>query len=271
MPQLNNISSLASVVNMFAGGDPVKASLIPLNDDGSEDTSNERAFQYFPEQITDNKGVNYATKNIPGGSHPLYQFVNGGDRQISFTAIFTSDEDPAPATVLSVLQGGFSFGVPDILNATGKGQNLKKHNVPVQSAVIWLRSFIYPTYVNNTVKPPPVVRIYLPNSGIHGTTKGGALVLDSIDCLMTQCDVTYERFYRGGSQRISVVQLTMVETIQVSSSWKFADRSGFVDVYSSGTSANGAVPQYTNRQTRVTPNIFGIGSNSLVDQVIGGF
>jgi hypothetical protein len=222
-----NISSLASLVNMFAGADPVKAQLIPLDENGEEREVLQRAFQYFPENISDSKTANYASKNIPGASHPLYQFINGGDRTISFTAIFTSDEDPSPPGLLAALQGGIDISVSNIAAATGLRQ--KKHVTNVDSAVIWLRSFLYPRYTSDfqplgTVAPPPVVRLYLPNSNIHGTTRNGALMLDSIDCIMTQCDVVYESFYRNGTQRITTVSLTFYETIQTGAdNWQYAN------------------------------------------------
>ena len=56
-------------------------------------------FQFWPQQVSDNYQVNYATKNIPGASHPLYQWTGGGGRTISFEATFVSEiaEDSAVA------------------------------------------------------------------------------------------------------------------------------------------------------------------------------
>jgi hypothetical protein len=248
-----SISSLASVVNMFAGADPVKAQLIPLKDDGSEDDGNARAFQYFPEQINDSKGVNYSSRNIPGGSHPLYQFISGGDRTVSFTAIFTSDENPSPPGLLSALSGGLTLSISSVTSMLGVGDNAnkKKHVTNVDSAVIWLRSFIYPRYSNElgnplgTVVAPPVVRLYLPNSNIHGSTPNGSLVLDSIDCIMNQCDVVYDSFYRNGAQRITTVNLSFHETIQTgSTNWKFADGQAFAKAWKKGEAAGTKVNPY---------------------------
>jgi hypothetical protein len=52
-----------------------------------------RRLQYFPETLTDSKAVNYQVKDIPGGSLPLYQWVSSGAREISFTAVWTTDVD----------------------------------------------------------------------------------------------------------------------------------------------------------------------------------
>lgn len=261
------ISSLSSIVNMFAGADPVKAQLIPLDEDGIEVTDEARAFQYFPSAINDSKGANYATKNIPGGSHPLYQFINGTDRTISFEAIFTSDEDPAPPDLLGVLQGGLDISLSDVTSLIsskyGDGTaGQKKHVAPVGSAIVWLRSFLYPRYstVDNaenaaTVIPPRVCRLYLPNSGIHGTTSNGQLVLDSVDCLMNQCDVVYDAFYRNGSQRLTTVTLTFNETIQTGSeNWRFANGQVMIDAWKSGTSRMDAWPLKTKGKEPSVPD-----------------
>lgn len=257
----SSIRSLASIVNMFAGADPVKAEIIPLDDQGRDRNDLARAFQYFPESISDSKGVNYATKNIPGGSHPLYQFINGTDRTISFTAIFTSDEDPASPDLLSALQGGLELNVQDVTkmlqprlpNQQTTQTGITKHNAPVESAVVWLRSLMYPRYSEDfsniplsAPKPPPVIRLYLPNSGVHGTTQKGQLVLDSVDCLMTQCDVVYDAFYRNGKQRITTVSLTFNETIQTGhETWGFADGAGMMRGWLYGQSLKGSsIPPY---------------------------
>ena len=45
-------------------------------------------FRFNPEPIQDTKENNIAEINIPGMSHPRLQFANGGNRTLSFTAIF---------------------------------------------------------------------------------------------------------------------------------------------------------------------------------------
>jgi len=224
---MSAISSLASVVKMAFGSEPVYATIVPLKDDGTQDDDYERGFQYFPETITSTRGANWVAKPVPGGSHPLYQFINGTDHAISFPAIFTADEKPFEASiggVLDALSGGFSVSSA----VGGMFGKVKKHTADVGAAVGWLRSFTYPDYKGKTgeAKPPPVLRLYLPNSGINGKV-GNNVVKDSIDVIMTQCDVTYEAFYRSGHPRIVVVQLSFFETVQVGSNWGFVSRTAF--------------------------------------------
>lgn len=273
----SSIRSLSSIVNMFAGSEPVKAQIIPLNPNGTENSSLSRAFQYFPNEISDSKSVNYASKNIPGGSHPLYQFVNGGDRTISFTAIFTSDEDPASPDLLSALQGGLDIGIGSLTNLITGGPSQSgatKHNAPVESAVIWLRSFMYPSYAQKTASPPPVVRLYLPNSGIHGATPEGILVVDSVDCIMTQCDVVYDSFYRNGKQRITTVTLSFNETIQTGkNTWKFADGNAFTSAWLYSNTGNGSsIFPYDIKGDKAETNTDDISSRiSSIKDSVGGF
>lgn len=44
------------------------------------ETQEKIELQYNPKEWQDNRTVNYAEHNIPGISHPVLQFVNGGDR-----------------------------------------------------------------------------------------------------------------------------------------------------------------------------------------------
>jgi hypothetical protein len=236
------IGSLASVVKMAFGSDPVQASMVPLDENGNPFTGEqktggsgldviqnavastsaskyEKYFQYFPETITSNRSVNWASKPIPGGSHPLYQFIGGTDHTIAFTAIFTSDENTMGQSLYDSLAGGVSIAslAKKVFGAK------KKHNVDVAAAIAWLRSFTYASYAASASKviAPPVLRLYLPNSGIWGAGK----FRDSVDVVMTQCDVTYESFHRTGHPRIAVVNLSFFETIQVGKNWKFVDRN----------------------------------------------
>ncbi len=60
------------------GKDPISGYLVDL-------ANNERLeFQYNPSTISDSKSTEYATIKIPGMSHPRYQYVSGGPRQINF-------------------------------------------------------------------------------------------------------------------------------------------------------------------------------------------
>ncbi|MHB9038479.1 MAG: hypothetical protein ACYC64_17645 [Armatimonadota bacterium] len=75
------------------------------------------AFQYNPDEITDDKSTDYATIKVPGMSHPRYQFVSGEARKIAFTVVFF------------------------------KG--------PVKQKVAWLQSLLYPQHEKTMLKSAP--------------------------------------------------------------------------------------------------------------------
>lgn len=75
------------------------------------------AFQYNPDEITDEKSTDFATIKVPGMSHPRYQYVAGEARRITFKLVFF------------------------------KG--------PVQRKVAWLQSLLYPSHEKTMLKTAP--------------------------------------------------------------------------------------------------------------------
>ena len=138
--------------------------------------------------------------------------TDGGERVISFPAVFTQEMTPEPKNLGTLLTGGFSLSAKDIL-----GKKEDKSTVNIAAAIAWLRQYTYPRYDKNVAKAPNKVILYLPNSGIVGIQG----YVDSIVAVMTQCDVTYEVFHRNGAPRLAVVQLSFTETVQVGPGWKF--------------------------------------------------
>lgn len=208
---MSAISSLAAVLGISSTGEPVTAALAELDPKTYLDVPGTmRAFQYFPEQISDNKGAEWSRRSVPGGSHPIVQFINGGERTVSFTAIFTQDENPESSLF------SFDFSLLSLIGGP------PKHTVDVAAAIAWLRSFTYPDYDKTTgsAKAPPLAILYLPNSGIVGASQ----FLNSIVAAMTSCNVVYEAFHRNGTPRIAAVSLEFVEVIQTSQHWRFQGR-----------------------------------------------
>lgn len=211
------ISSIAQVFTISSSLKVVTAYLVPLDDTDAPDTDKVFPFQYFPETITDSKSSNWNEKNIPGGSHPLYQWISGGGRTISFTAVFSNEKNPEPP-------GGLSLGalVGSLLNSK---DDIHSQNCAV--AIASLRGYMYPTYADSAgssigrVKAPPKAMLVLPGSGIVAPSSPG---IDSITCVMTQCDIVYEGFYRMGAPRLVSVQLSFSEIIQIGDTWSFDDR-----------------------------------------------
>jgi hypothetical protein len=195
-----------------SGGEQTNSSFDFVTALGGEDTKKPSftAFQYFPERISDTKSANYSTREVPGASHPLYTFINGGARIISFDAIFCSDERPEEdIDVLGALQGLVTVE--------------RRDTVDIAAAIAWLRQYLYPKYESNIAKNPDLLVVYLPNSGIVGS---GAIP-GSIVGIMTRCDVAYEAFHRNGKPRIAVASLEFHEIVQTRENWQYFGASNF--------------------------------------------
>jgi hypothetical protein len=185
------------------------------------------AFQYWPESVSDTKAINYQQKDIPGGSLPLYQWVSGGERLITFTAIFTTDVDLTAGEDDSPLIGTTENKIVDRLESAG----VRSRNADIRSAVAWLRQYMLPTYAKSSntetrplTKPPTKLKLVLPNSGI-GLAGGNVTDVDKVLVVMTQCDVTYEAFFPSGLPRIATVALAFAEVPQEGGFIKFPSSS----------------------------------------------
>jgi len=222
MPSLSSLSSslLSSLPERKAD-----VLLYELNGKTDIETGRTLAFQYFPETLTDSKQVNYQRKEIPGGSLPLYQWTNSGERTISFTAIFSSDVDLT-----------LNPSLRENLDGTGKG----RRNIDIRAAILWLRRFMLPRYSsvdqsfddadaasNMSIGTPLTYAprkcmLYIPNSGIglYGGNTGWH-TSDSMFALMTQCEVVLDAFFPSGLPKLATVQLQFAQVAQLGGRIKF--------------------------------------------------
>lgn len=187
------------------------------------------AFQYWPESIQDSRSSEWSPRNIPGGSHPIYQWTHGGERRLSFTVVFTTDTAPGEG-ILGDAQVGELAGTtrdPYAVMADRPLSGIERgtRDVDIRAAVSWLRWFTYPAYdlgSNPKAYEPAKALLVLPGSGIGHDSK------DSILCVMTQCDVTYEAFFPDGFPRIVEVQLEFAEVVQMTGRVRFQDRRNMI-------------------------------------------
>lgn len=185
------------------------------------------AFQYWPESLSDTKGGGWNSKSVSGGSHPLYRWGSGGERALSFTAVFTTDT--APDTRLSegvnlANTHAYSNQVDMPLN----GMEIGTYDLDPRVMVSWLRWFMYPTYGADGAQPaydPAKALLVMPNSGI------GHSGVDYVLTVMTQCDVTYAQWFESGVPRIVEVALSFAEVVQEAARVRFHDRR---DMFLSG-------------------------------------
>lgn len=179
-------------------------------------------FQYFPETITDTKAVNYQVRDIPGGSLPLYQWISSGERVISFMAYFTSDVDLAAAGS-SKLTASPPSNFKDL-----RAQGLANRNVDVRSALVALRRYLFPTYQPSGATPgtplavsPTTLNLMFTGTGlgllggISGSEPETQAVIDTVTCVMTQCDITIEALFPSGLIRVASVQLAFAQIAQL--------------------------------------------------------
>ncbi len=235
------VSSLSSIIGATDQTKPVSAILAKVSSTDNSKIVEQVPFQYFPETISDNRSVEYATKTPIGSSHPIYQWVGGSPRIISFQAILTADLMPPVSQTPEgrLLQAGEALSnlvknpvatVGSALASTFSSKvdpTMKKYNLDIARMIAWFRSMTYADYDGAKVDPPPKLILYLPNSGITSGVKiGGISIQDSVTCLMMNCNVTYEAFFRNGVPRVVVVDLEFAELIQVGKAfWNYTSRS----------------------------------------------
>jgi len=179
-------------------------------------------FQFWPSQISDRYEVNYATKMIPGGSHPIYQWVGGNGRTISFDATFVSEIDekafPPPATFTGQIQAQtITAGVPGNLLGSAISAALlpsARYTVNVRAAIAALQKYLYGKYNDiegkkGVTEPPKKLVLVLPNTSL-GRSEGN----DGILCILLRADVTMESWYPTGNPRVATVALEFAEIVQ---------------------------------------------------------
>lgn len=188
------------------------------------------AFQYWPESLSDTKGTNYQRKEIPGGSLPLYQWINGSERLLTMTAVFTSDIDIVSATTPSSLGQQVNLDEDNKIVERIRSAGVSDRNADIRSAVAWLKQYTYPYYKSTsgpsaqlTIAPTKLILV-MPNSGI-GLAGMNATNPDQVVVVMTQCDVTYEAWFPSGLPRIATVALSFAEIGQVSGGIVFPGRN----------------------------------------------
>lgn len=226
--------SLTKALKSGLGERKSQCAILELDDDDRPVGKEYLAFQYFPDSIQDTKAVHYQTKDIPGGSLPLYQWTSSGERVVSFKATFSADVD-----LLSDPQGFQKLKSKGYLN----------RNVDIRSAIIWLRRFMLPRYSSTEqtlgiplTKAPRKLLLRINNSalGLAGGAayNGGSefdglneagLAVDYLFAIMTQCDVTWEAFFPSGFPRLASVQLAFAQVAQYGGQVSFPEANGLLD------------------------------------------
>lgn len=176
-------------------------------------------FQYFPETIEDSKEVNIPTKDIPGGSLPLYQWISSGARLINFTATFSCDID--------LLVRG-STKADEIWAAL---DGYRRRNVDIRVVMAYLRHLQMPQYLiegASLTLPAPKLFLTIPNSGIGligGVGGSLSLIPDSIVCLLLTSNFTIMSYFPSGLPRVMEAALSFAQIAQLGGTVQFPQSS----------------------------------------------
>ena len=150
-------------------------------------------FQYWPENVSDTYSPNYNEVSIPGGSHPLYQYVGGSERAIGFEATFTAEVK-------------VNDQLNDLLNA-----DAQKYSVDVVAAMARLQRYLYPSYLAKgqlgVVRAPPRLVLVMPKTNL-GRDKDEVLVI------LRAASVSYTHWFPDGTPRVATVSLEFAESVQ---------------------------------------------------------
>ena len=256
------LGTLASGIRSISAVRRSEVYLTELGDDdrplvNGEGGAQWRKFQYFPESFSDTKQVNYQTKDVPGGSLPLYQYSGSGSRVIAFTAQFSTDVDHLAnqQTVDFNAPVGANMGDQTLpVNTTTRirtidgavesaytrlsAEGVRDRNPYIPGMLVWLRRFLFPRYGENSeigvplTKPPHKLLLNIPGSEIelYGGTDGFSVRGGGILCIMTQCDITIDAMFPSGNIRSATVNLSFAESAQRAGAVRFPSAGG-MDAY----------------------------------------
>lgn len=174
-------------------------------------------FQYYPDNVSDTYNPEYATKQVPSGSHPLYQWVGGTGRDVTFTARFTAELDRG-----------------DVRGKRGGLFPSDRYTVDVRAALSRLRSFMMADYgnqqgsgISSRAKPPKKLHLTLEGLGLAANGE------DTILVIVRSAPITYESAFPNGHPRIVEVSMTCSQIVQRTSAAsggsaiQFIGREGF--------------------------------------------
>ena len=205
---------MAGLVSAFTGdliASPKVAEvlIVPLGEDGklTKDEfgkgDGKRILQYWPESLSDSKGANWQSRDIPGAPLPIYQWVNGSERPLSFTATFSRDMD----------------------GEIGEDIDEDKHNVDIDAAVAWLRMLESNDYrpvgdMQAAIAPPTLWLMFMGTKlGYNDNAnvpKVDSYTYDSgIYCILNNVEVERVDWFPSGRPKFANVSLSFLETMQI--------------------------------------------------------
>lgn len=243
LTSLTNLPSVSNLARAYMQPLDLAPGETPPWNSGGNEAGNAIAFQYWPETIQDSRASEWSPKKVAGGSHPIYQWSSGGERRLSFTAMFTTDTAPEESLLAEVSVGntGARGAITQALGGSQDPYEVQGNNplsgiekgtrdIDLRAVVSWLRWYTYPYYADDNdwkAYEPPKSLLVMPNMGL------GYAGQDHVTTVMTQCDVTYEACFESGFPRLVEIALEFAEVVQGGSRVQFHNRrqmgqSGYV-------------------------------------------
>lgn len=168
-------------------------------------------FQFWPATVTIDYSPNYAEKQIPGASHPLYQWISGGGRSITFQAQFVAEIDEVVQGALAITAGALPAPAANAAIPSGR------YTVDVGAALARLHSYMMPSYGGSGANAglavaPPRMRLYFPGMDLGGGSpnRGYADVLT----ILRSAPITVQKCHPDGSVMLAEVSLQFSEVVQ---------------------------------------------------------
>ncbi len=157
-----------------------KAALLRLNNEGVIDEGSKTygIFQINPSTWEENKSSNWVGHNVPGQSDPVYQWVSGGPRTISFDALVTKDSAYFEKLPINPLAGLAQNAVTVIGNIASAMSGLdvnalaasttgffsaanSNDKLSIEEELNYYRSLLYPQYKTGVItQSPPLLILY---------------------------------------------------------------------------------------------------------------
>lgn len=140
-------------------------------------------FSLNPTSFEDSKSAVWAPNAVPGQNHPVYQWVSGGARMITFDALVTKDHsrfpnipkqdpiqnllDTALNAVGSIASSFFGVSLPPLGGLFSDGPGAGAGNdLSIDDYLTFYRSLLKPTYTDEgkLASSPPLVVLYFGSS-----------------------------------------------------------------------------------------------------------
>lgn len=211
--QLKKTNTIDSLANAYSNNDGTlkAAALFPIDIKGNIEFQEVGIFLLNPTAITDTKPSNWVQQNVPGQSDPILQWVSGGARTLSFSALVTADtsdyvsgqkispgkSSSSPLDRLDTVFGGIASAFFKVAAPQARTDTPDNTELDISLYLDYYRSLLYPVYDNmdNPRKlraSPPLCVFYMGKSvtkfpyGARVTSQNDLWVVTNLEIQITK-------------------------------------------------------------------------------------